>query len=181
MTDLLTYANSIKDTKEEIRTLLNNRGITVGETEKFSTYPAKINLLGRVPGTGTPTDESEILTVQNNSGITLNAGDKVFLYCTGNAQEETKKEVDSNQSNANYNNAIVSRDGSKVYLSGTNQLYDTVSDSIMAGGNCPYSNRIYRRIHYMSNNSIISSYYSDNSCYYLLFPNQSPIYISYVL
>ena len=86
MSDLLSMANSIKATKEEIRQTLIARGIACPENAKFSTYPAKIDLLGRVQGSGTPTDEAEILTVKNNTGATVTPGDKVFLYCAENPE-----------------------------------------------------------------------------------------------
>lgn len=167
MTDLLVYANSIKATKEEIRTLLNNRGIPVSTSEKFSTYPAKIDLLGRVPGTGTPTDEAEILTVKNNTGSTLNAGDKVFLYCAGNVEVATKKTFPGDYGE---NCTVVSRGGDKVFLSYFNQIYNTFLDTTVPAGVGSSNTGLYRRIFYMSNGTMISDY--SNSASYVLFPNQ---------
>lgn len=157
----------IKFIKEQIHSAIKNKGVDISSDTLFEEYPAEI---GKISG-GSGTDESEILTVKNNTGTALNAGDKVFLYCTGNAQEETKKEFDSGSSES-YNNVIVSRGGDKVYLASTNQVYDTNLDSTMAGGNATSVDGAYRRVYYMSNNSIVSSYSTD---YYLLFPNQSII------
>lgn len=169
MTDLLSYANSIKETKDEIRTLLNNRGISVDASEKFSAYPAKIDLLGRIPGSGSPSDEAEILTVKNNTGSTLSAGDKVFLCCAGNVEQVTKKEY-SGDSVVSKNSVVVSRTGEKVLLAYSNQLYNKITDSLSPSGALSTNEYYFYNIYYMSNN-IIASSFAGNGCY-ILFPNQ---------
>ena len=150
MTDLLTLANSIKTTKEEIRQKLLARGITCPANEKFSNYPAKIDALGRIPGTGDLSNEAEVLTVKNNAGKTLVPGDKVVLYCSQDVEEATKITFPYAS-----NTCYVSRSGNEIFNPQTRRLLDVATGNVRITG--PVSNN-HDITYYLDNNVMAASY-----------------------
>ena len=70
MTEILNLAQSIAETKEQIRTAINERGIAVAENLPFSQYPQKIKEIARDPA----------FDARNDLGITeIEAGTKVLI------------------------------------------------------------------------------------------------------
>lgn len=70
MTEILNLAQSIAETKEQIRTAINERGIVVDDTLPFSAYPQKIKEIARDPA----------FNARNDLGVTeIEVGTKVLV------------------------------------------------------------------------------------------------------
>ena len=69
MSEILDYANRIKELKERIRTSINNKGISVSTDVPLSEYSAKISLI----------EESEPIWARNDLTGEIAEGDKVWV------------------------------------------------------------------------------------------------------
>lgn len=70
MTELFDFAKSTKEIKEQIRTAINERGISVDNSIPFSQYPQKIKEIARDPA----------FNARNDLGVTeIEAGTKVLV------------------------------------------------------------------------------------------------------
>lgn len=163
MSDILELAHSIETTKNEIKEVIRSRGVEVSDTEKFSVYPSKIDMIGRIPGSGTYTDNgTEILLVKNATGSAVKKGQKVFLNAPLGTSYNTVTKLEST-SGGSY---IPSRDGSCAYAAAKKKLY-YLDGSSVSNSNVAFTSVNY--IKYMDNNSIFN-YYSGE--FAQIFPNQ---------
>ena len=75
--DIYTLAKDIAHTKEFVRQAIENKGVTCGSTEEFSTYPTRIAQIGQ-----------DIVDARNDLSGTPTAGDKVWLAPVNYNQDE---------------------------------------------------------------------------------------------
>lgn len=71
--------NKLLETKQAIKTAIINKGVEVSESDTFSSYADKINNISSSGG-----DEIEVI---NNTGRTIEVGDKVWINKNGNNYE----------------------------------------------------------------------------------------------
>lgn len=124
MTELTDLANSIAQSKEEIRQAIEERGMPCSVSVPLADYADKIRNM-------TVTNYVDSIYAVNYTGATVSEGDKVFLNKKGLDSTTSFRTIKSTTVNYGYM-CLVDTSGNNTWQSYDGYIYDTNSENIIA-------------------------------------------------
>ena len=128
MSTVTSNLTKIESIKEQIYSVIKNKGVDIANDIPFEEYP---NEIGKISG-GSGSINTTELTVQNTSGTNVASGQTCMLSRIATESGDNKFIV-NNSNYSSYNAAIMSEFGDKLFgtnysVNGVIQLYWTIED-----------------------------------------------------